>query len=1363
MYKRSVCLNILLLFLILFIYSNEKADYPFRTFSPEGGFYYDGINSIQQDKDGFIWILMDNDLYRFDGHQYKRYSTYLKDVDFFGRKKFDAIATDSIGKLFVGTSNGLFEYNRITDSFYKTLDSHIRYLKVDVRNNLWVDVPHIFGKYNEATNSIEAAQYEGKNITNIISFDGDKSGFFIVSSYKQIYRYDYESAKYSLFYAFPDNSLILSVKKSHNKLWVLVDKQGLFKMDIPTATIEEKYDFFYENETGKIPTRKLHIDKKERIWIATQKGLYVFDPGTKKHTRYLHSKTEPFSLPNNSVWYITEDRQRNIWIGTYSGGLSYVNLDEKIRFETYTPAKSLLNTNLVSGFAEDGKSIWISTEGGGLNRMDKQSEAFTYYENNPNVSNSLSSDNVKSIILDANENLWIATFRGGLDCFDTKNNKFSHFREDKNNENSLIANDLRKIVAEADSGLWIAYQRNALVISFYSFEKQNFTHYYFDKEDSNHFIFDICRGNNNTLWIITHKKLYKMNTLTGKVDEVSLEDSLYLDGQTICVDGYDNIWIGTINRGLIRYNVKTSAFTVYDDILKFNVSSIYSICTDDENNLWMGTDNGLFRYEIAANKFFRFDKRDGVQGQVYYPLSAFKSKTGELYFGGTNGFTIVNPKDIVRNTFKPKVIISDFFIDNVSAKPESKKYLTDKMFSFPDEITLNHNQSNFGFQFSSDNYLIPEKNRFRYRLLGYDDRWIEVDASNRNVFYSKVPAGTYTFEIITANNDGLWNDVPTTVLIHRLPAPWLSWYAYILYFILFAGIFYIVIRYYIQQKRLKLQHYLDQLEKEKKEEIHQTQLRFFTNISHDFRTPLSLILAALNNLRQEGLKEYYYRILYGNSQHLLNLVNELMDFRTIENGKMPLQIEPVDINHFVKEMAFDFEDYAKQRQIDFKVITDPLLPTSLCVDKNILEKVILNLINNAFKYTKDGGVVCVETHWTEDSFVSKHTSHYTVKGETEPLDYFSIVVRDSGVGISKNIMPSVFERFYKAKTNNFDAQLGTGIGLALVRSLILLHKGIITLYSEKGEGTDMLVRLSYNTDIYDENDFLKKEEVFEEATPLLGYENTSIKKDQKINMSEEDDILKRDKRRIMLVEDNDDLRSLIAASLSVDYETVEASNGLIASNLLQDMEVDLIISDIMMPEKDGITLCHEVKNDVNFSHIPFILLTAKTSLESKLEGTGSGADIYFEKPIDFNLLHLSIQNIFKHQQQLKEYYAKNYFADSTELSTNQQDNKFLKKFIEILDKNLDQSEMDVNYIASELSMSRSKLYTKIKSMTDKSIVEFITSYRLRKAANLIVKEDYSMREVMDRIGIESQSYFTRAFKKEFGDTPTAFAAKNKKK
>lgn len=1357
--KTTLFHPVLLLLLCIFsVQAKAHSNYRFRTFSPEGGFYYNGISSIQQDLDGTIWFNLDNDLYRFDGYEHKNYHASFENANITEGKnrQFNSITVNKEGKVFVGTLNGLYSYHRLSDTFRKISDNNTSSLYTDAYNQLWMTQQGQLGIYRHEDGNFEKIEYEGNSLEKISDYSGDETSLFIASDY-HIYKYDFETSQLMCPFTFETVNPIQSIFKAHNKLWVLVRDEGLFKLDIPTGITEKKYDFFHRENGGNVLTKMIHIDKNGAVWIATQKGLYILNPDDDTYIHHQYAKNNPSGLPNNSIWYITEDRERNIWIGTFSGGLCYVNLDEKVWLKSYTPQESLLNYSLVSAFAENENNLWIATEGGGINCLNKQTEKFTYLTNSPDP-NSLSYNNTKSIVYDKNKRLWIAMFRGGMDCYDTNTNKFRHFRHDSQNTNSILTNDLRKIVYESDSGLWIIYQLNKLIVSYYSFSDNSFIHYPLDKNYD--FIYDMCRGPNK-LWFIS-ENLYMIDTQTKETKRFQLKSGL-LNGQCICIDGNEDIWIGTIGRGLIKFNTKTSEFTIHNEILDLNVYSIFSICTDDENNLWMGTNNGLLRYEISTGNYMKFDKQDGIQGQVFYPGAAFKSRTGELYFGGTNGFTVLNPKLMSKNNQKPHVIISGFYIDNIPAIPTIPKSQLNNESFFPKEIVLNYNQANFGFAFSSDNYLTPEKNRFRYRLKGYDDSWKETGSTNRSAFYSKVPAGNYLFEVMTANNDGIWNDNPVSIKIIRRPEPWLSIPAYLLYLFLCILTITLILRYYYKQKALKMKLYLDTIDKEKKEEIHQSQLRFFTNISHDFRTPLFLIIAVLEKLKDGIWRKDYYRILNNNANRLLNLVNELMDFRTIENGKMPLQVSPLDVNHLINTIAYDFQSYARQKDIDFRVNCDEHLPATIYADKNILEKIILNLLNNAFKYTEKGGEIILETYRNATDFKSRYSNQFTVKGEHTSDNNFIIVIHDTGIGISGESIESVFERFYTVNTDNMDSHLGTGIGLALVKSLVLLHKGTLTIYSEREVGTDLVVGLPCNSNIYTTDEF--------------GNEETNNGLIQEINPEEEDDNkdklhlgldnqskkLLSAKKRILLVEDNEDLRKLIAESLTEDFEVTEAANGLIASDILKNKEIDLIISDIMMPEMDGITFCKNVKEDINLSHIPFVLLTARTNLESKLEAAGSGADIYYEKPLDSRLLLASIHNIFTRQKKLQEHYAKNYFADTSELAGNQQDREFLKRFIEIVEKNIDLSDMDVNYIASELGISRAKLYNKVKALTSKSTVEFILNYRLKKAARMLIENKLSVKEIMEKVGIESQSYFTSSFKKEFGETPTAFVQKHKRK
>ena len=1322
------------------------SEYKFHTYSPEGGFYYDGVKSVKQDTNGFIWILMSNDLYRFDGHQYISYYRYFQNLDSYTKWKFNFIATDTLGKLYVVANNKLFVHQVNTNRFDCLLDSTINYLEIDSQNHIWLKTTYLY-LYHPESGKLTPMMYNSKPVSDISTFWNDGNQLY-AATLDGIYMVDPENGKFIRHGALPSGNFYNHIVYKDHIIWASTDKNKLYRIDGENYATLDIYDFFDMPENY---VHSLYIDQSHNVWIGTYRGLYVLNPQTGKYSLHLHISNNPFSIPDNSVWTINEDRQQNIWIGTYSGGLCYVNLKEKNYFKNFSPDEATINHHVVSGFTETGKELWVATEGGGINIIDKKTGLVSYRKYQPGT-NSLAYNNVKSMVMDSiRKNIWISMFRGGLDCYHIPTKTFTHYKNNPQDKNSLRLNDLRKIVQEADSGLWIAYQSDKLLLSYYSFEKRSFEHFSVNDLSGDNFIFDICRDSGTgDLWIATHRKMYRMKVKDKIIKEIPSPNML--NGQSLCIDSDHNVWIGTMGRGLVKYSTKDSTCHTYDDILKFKVSTIYSICTDCCDCLWMGTDNGLFRFDQRTGVFMQFTKDDGVQGHVFYPLASMRSASGELFFGGTTGLTVVVDPDIRINAYQPKAMISDILIDNVSILFDSTLHAgTEK------ELILSHDKSNIGFLFSSDNYLIPVKNRFKYRLVGYDNRWIETDASNRYAFFTKLPAGSYTFELIASNNDGVWNDTPLQVNIKRLHAPWLSPWAYSLY-IMFAFLtLFLIFRYYYHQKRLKMALYKESLEKQQREEIHQSQLSFFTNISHEFKTPLSLILAVTETLRKEGLREFYFRILNNNSQRLLHLVNELMLFRTVASGKQRLCLEMIDVNAFVANIAGDFSDFARQHRFSYSIQPDDALPERLPADRMILEKTVINLLNNAFRYTPDEGSISISIYSDIKKYNPSYRNSYH-EGNRQVEDPFYIVVHDTGVGISESSIRKIFERFYKVESSG-NKHIGSGIGLALVKSLVMLHKGSISVYSERGKGADMVVALSKSIKSYSEQDFAEPQLLDNHSQPdfeWMDEENMPPAENSRV-----DELYLRENKRILIVEDNEDMRKLIAGFLSQYFNIVEASNGIVASNLIRDMEIDLIISDIIMPLKDGISLCSEVKNNMDTSHIPFIMLTAKAGQESEMEGIESGADVYLEKPVNFDKLFHVIRNIFKQQESLKEYYVKHYFADSGEISANRQYNAFLKKLYDLMDANIDNSELDVNYIASELSMSKSKLYAKLKSITGKSLVEIVLNYRLRKAARLILEKDLSMREIIMQVGIESQSYFTRMFKKEFGETPTAFAAKRR--
>ncbi len=1319
--------------------------------SPEGGFNYGSIKAIRQDTNGFIWLCMGNDLYRFDGYQYINYNNHFKNIVGESTLKiFNGIETDAWGHLYVVIDYKLYVYRENSDTFERLSDMDVYCIKTDSQNNIWVisssEALFLFHPEDKCFTSIDRNHYPIQRDPQLIwSIDGQV--YWIVGN--TVYTVSEKSGIVSTYGVLPSNNYTFA-QIHGDGLWLLHNWEILYKVDFRTLVTKNTYDLFSSSGT----VRSLHIDKYNYVWIGSDAGLYILNPETGAHILYQHAKSDPFSLPNSSIWAINIDRQENVWISTHSGGLCYVNLDEKSSFRSYTVENSSLNHEVVCGFAEDKQSIWIATNGKGINLMDKKTGNFSLFP--IKFDHQSTYDNVNCIIVEQHRpKVWVSKPWNGLYCYDGRDKKVSHFKSGK--ENSLQYDYIKKMVLEPDSGLWIIYQITGKIVSFYSFKKKTFDHIEVDTAEWDNSIADIYRDTTgHDLWITMRTNLYRMNLKNRNIHKTPVD---MVSGRVITMDRNRNVWIGT-RHGLIRYSTIDSTSCVFDGIMEFNSPSIQSIYADTSDNLWLGTNNGLFRYDIGTDKFTRFDKDDGVSNRVFFPLSCMKGSTGELYFGGTNGFTVVTPWNLSYNTYQPKAMITDILIDQVSIFSDSTNQVRKQSKEIRKEITLHHNQVNVGFTFSSDNYLIPSKNKYRYRLKGYNDNWTEVNASARTAFYTKLPAGNYTFEVLTMNNDGLWGDTPTTLSITRLPAPWLGWQAKMIYCALFILIAYLVIRYYHRQKELKLALYKEGLEKQKREEIHHAQLQFFANISHDFRSPLSLMIATLDTIKKNGLKEYYYRILNNNSQRLLKLVNELLLFRTVEAGEVSLHLEELDVNALLANIASDFLHYAEQQQINFRIDCDPNLPDKLWIDVDMFDRMIVNLLNNAFKFTPEGDI-SVATYSNINDFQSDYKYSFTVGNNNDLVNPFGVVIHDTGVGISMESIGQVFERYYKIDSTEASKHLGSGIGLALVKSLVLLHKGTITIYSEREKGSDVVIRLSKDKSVYGTGKVSTGEKYQENIGLIKSYEPDLTDFDTD-NTLDDKKIFAREQKRVLVVEDNEDLRHLIANYLLQHYDVKEAPNGVVALDILNNTEVDLIISDIMMPLKDGITLCNEVKNNIDTSHIPVILLTAKTSVDSKMEGVDSGADVYLEKPVNLELVFRTVRNIFKRREQLKEYYSKTYFANAGELVDNQLNNKFLKQFIAILEERLDESDLDVNYIASELSMSRSKLYLKIKSITGKTIVEFILGYRLRKAAQLITEGQLTIREIQFRVGIESPSYFTRAFKKEFGETPTSFAAKQKK-
>ena len=722
-----------------------------------------------------------------------------------------------------------------------------------------------------------------------------------------------------------------------------------------------------------------------------------------------------------------------------------------------------------------------------------------------------------------------------------------------------------------------------------------------------------------------------------------------------------------------------------------------------------------------------------------------------LFFGGINGLNYFLPSVITQNPIPARPLLTRLSVNN--QPPDSARTI-----SYCNHLELDYLQNNFVISISAMHYANPLKCRFRYKLEGWDKDWQYTDGKNPGAAYSNLDYTGYTFIVEATNNDGLWSAQQAKISISIIPPWWKSVPARIFYLALFIaallGIYIYQARWYRLKNELAIRAVNEQQREamhEQREQLYQQQLQLFTNISHEFRTPLTLIRGPLERMiGQDPLPERAdaYQLMLRNVKRLINLVSELMNFKKVADGAITLQVQPLVISDFCKNLYQEFQALAASKQIAFRFEDRTAENLSNYFDAQVLEKILLNLLNNAFKYTNTGGQVTLELFFDRNEFTPSYTTAFHLPNEQHhAAQYIYFLVTDTGIGISKESIHSIFDRYYRVSNNH----LGSGVGLALVKSLTQLHKGDISVYSERNKGTEFLIALPWGKENFDNKELMvpgsapaQLEQLDNVLLTPLPEKNTTLPS-----------IPKRAKH-ILLVEDNQELRTFLRESLEKHYHVYEAADGNSAISIAADKNPDLIISDVMMPGLSGIELCKLVKNKFETSHIPFVILSAKDGHDTKVEGLESGADYYFAKPLSIALLLLTIHNIFEQTEKLKQRYTNDHLIEATELVHSEKDKEFINDLLKLIEDNMQNPELEVDFLCTRLNTSRTKLYQKIKGISGQSVGEFIKTIRLKKAIHIMTHEDVSLAEVADRIGLQSSSYFSRMFRKEYNTSPSEF-------
>ncbi len=1340
----------------------QQPDINFKHIKNEDGLSNSTVEAIFQDSRGFVWFGTRDGLNRFDGHQVQVYRQNPADSNSICDNYITSITEDKQKNLWIGTINGVSRFNPVTNVFknYKHEEnnlqslskSHITSIHCDAGNRIWMATSG--GGLNQLnpasgvfTRIIVFADLLHRTEENTLyTLFEDSKGNLWTGTASGLSLFNARAGSFEPARGLSTTEAITLPVRSiaedrSGNLLLGTDNNGLIIYNAQNR-MQKAYNHQPTNQFSLSSNliRTLLVTKNGIIWTGSVNGgLDLFDPVSGRFFNYQYQPDHAGSLSQRTVSALFEDRQGNIWIGTHRGGVNlYMPGAEKFRLYRQKPESNSLSYNDVKAFCEDKHgNIWIGTDGGGLNLFKIETNSFTHFKYSPFDFQSIGSNEVISITEDSDGELWIGTWGGGLSLYNPNSGKFKRY--------SASPSYIQSIFEDSNKNLWIATYFDGL----YLFDKKTSGFKRITKSKtgktnlSGNNILSLAEDKEKNLWIGTDDGgLNRMDALTGEFSHYFDKEEKTPDLRVLFVDSKDNIWVG--QWGLYVLNKEKNIFSLFTE--KGNLSGLFvkGIVEDNNGYLWISTSSGITRLNPESKEARNYNTVDGLQGKEFEANASLRTKAGQVFFGGVDGFNSFYPNEITTNTFIPPVYVTDFQVENKKVSGGIVNPRLPRDVSYTDTVTLSYKEATFSFGFAALNFTASENNQFVYKLESWDKDWIDA-GTERKASYTNVSPGSYTFRVKASNNDGVWNERGYTIHVIITPPYYQTWW-----FRLLVGAAIAIAGFYFYRFRRKV--HLRQFEESKKEELHQLQLQFFTNISHEFRTPLSLITGPVDKLIKENPDSrnlHSYQVIQRNANRLLQLINELMDFRKAESGALKLQVMPGSIPVFINEIAEEFSELALQKKINFKVSV-ATIENETWFDRQVLEKIIINLLSNSFKYTPDNGVIQLSVFETLENFKPSFENELIIENNSRAEQFLYFCISDNGIGISKESIGHLFVRYYRVS----DSHLGSGIGLAFVKTLTELHKGNIYVYSQPNKGTELIIAIPAG-----KKDYAETERWMQAFKPELALRKLAPPSDQLVLHNERRRLSENKKlvdHLVLIADDHEELRSFIRDSLKDQYTVIEAADGKIAMEKTIEYQPDIIISDIMMPVINGIEFCELVKKSPETAHIPFILLTAKTSIEARIEGTDTGADYFFSKPLNTDLLLLTIRNVLSQKDKLRERYQKDHHAELKELAHSVKDKEFLEELIALIERNLSIPAMDIEFICMQIGMSRTKLYNRVKNITGQSIGDFIRSVRLRKAASLMTRGDLSLTDVMYSVGIQTQSYFSKAFKNEFGKTPTQF-------
>jgi ligand-binding sensor domain-containing protein/signal transduction histidine kinase/DNA-binding response OmpR family regulator len=1392
--SRRLYLNILLYLIISYLHLgftfSQIKDFRVSRLNIDDGLSQNQILCIYKDSKGFLWIGTQDGLNLYDGYKFKVFRHEPGNKNSLLDYAVNTVCETDTGIFWIGTRAGLSRYDmrsgkfihyvKNPDSSNSLVDNYVWAVLKDSEGNLWIGTRNGLSHFNPSTKIFTNYKHNSSTSNSIshnfvLSLAEDKNKNVWIGSRGGLDRYNLRHKKFFNYKLFPDKpndiSLngIMSLCIKNEILWIgsysgmysvslkdFNEKRIIIKKHMLSGDIQQTVQSL-KDEHKQHSIRSIFVADDNTVWAGTYgAGLIRYQPDTEKIKFYKNSSSSE-SISEDYIVSVLEDEQGVLWIGTAGSGINKFNRTSE-RFQTLNIPDIDGNKKAgISSLLEDRSgNLWVGTPSGNIVKVKNQfteNAILSYYNTDKNLKTYLSPIEIRTFYEDKSGNIWVGTFGKGIYVIDPRTDKIKKIIYDRNNPKSIASDFIHCIFESADGNIWIGTGAGGLN-KFNPFDN-SFTHFKHDpnnrKSISTNEVTAVCEDAQGFLWVGTSVGgLNRFNRNTGEFDHFihDVDDKKSISGnRIIClyVDKKSNLWIGTFGGGLNRWIPEHNSFE-YFSVKEGLPSNIINYITEDKSdNLWITTDKGLSVFNFESKSFRNFDVNDGLQGNEFFHSSGYVSKVSDnIYIGGVNGLNIFNPDEFRTPPRLSNIVFTDFKLFNKSVNPGEESALKTNIM-YADEVTLSHNQNFLTFEFASLDFNNPYKNQYAYKMDGFNKDWI--NSGNQNfATYTNLDPGEYIFRVKATNSEGYWNDKGISIKVILLPPWWRTWWAYIIYTIFIGSILYSLRQFEMKRVKLRNELQLKDFEAKKLHEVDQLKSHFFANISHEFRTPITLILGLLQKFEgktsdKNDLEDY--GIMRRNALRLLQLINQLLELSKIESGKAKLAASENDIVAFVKRIFSSFASYAEQKNIRLlfnnkNLNEETAEKINLYFDKDKMEKIISNLVSNAVKYTPDGNEIEIKI--------------------TTLKDFVIIKVINTGITISQADINYLFDRYYKVHRAERGMFEGTGIGLALVKELVELHQGTISATSDY-DVTEFTLRIPLGKEHLNEDEIVKNINEDEKTKKYETIGDFEIIKE--IPAVVENLSIKNEKDIILIVEDHSDLRKYIRENLSDNYQVIEAPNG--KEGLKKAIEVipDLIISDVMMPEMDGYAFCKKIKSNEKTNHIPVILLTAKASTEDKLEGLELGADDYLIKPFNPEELKLRVRNLIKTREELRKKFTSEMVLKPAEVIVPSSQVQFMERIKSIIEANMENEKFGVDQLSNEAGMSRSQLHRKLKAIIDQSTTEFIRNFRLQRAAQLILQDAGSMSEIAYKVGFNSQAYFNKSFQELFGCSPSEYK-KNQK-